>query len=93
MSAAPRMWDTRAPQPRPSPQDLQDEITPGPERTLNVHFNFNGHSWDAFEVLGLPAGSSAEKVEAAFQQVRAKSDTTTHEFYQMAFDAIRKRTG
>src|SRR5580704_10984815 len=28
------------------------------ERSLNVVFNYNGHSWDAFEVLGLPAGSS-----------------------------------
>lgn len=41
-------------------------IRPLGERPLNVVFNYNGHSWDAYEVLGLPAGSSPERVREAY---------------------------
>lgn len=43
------------------------EIFSGRAKELNVVFNHNGESWDAYEVLGLPAGSSLEEVEKAFK--------------------------
>ena len=49
-------------------------IRPTGERPLNVVFNYNGHSWDAYEVLGLPAGSSLEMVQQAYREALATAD-------------------
>ena len=65
-------------------------VRPSRERDLNVFFNWNGHTWDAFEVLGCPAGASREAVVQAFHQARAKSPDSTP-FLQAATDAILKR--
>ena len=58
-------------------------------RQLNVFFNWNGHTWDAFEVLGVPAGAKREVVVQAFHTCRAKSPDSTA-FLQAATDAILK---
>jgi hypothetical protein len=75
----------------PLAASVERDVTP--ERNLNVHFNFNGHSWDAYEVLGLPAGSSSERVEAAFTAALERSEPSSREFFEMARDAIRKSLG
>lgn len=62
----------------------------GGEISLNVLFNWNGHTWDAYEVLGLPAGSSRDKAAAAFQAARAKADPESIPFLQAAFEAITR---
>lgn len=94
MMAQPRMWDSAAVggRNRPTRQVNVPPLNPqGPaERDLNVHFNFNGHSWDAYEVLGLPAGASHEKVDAALQDALSRSEIESREFYKMACDAIKK---
>lgn len=59
-------------------------------RQLNVFFNWNGHTWDAYEVLGVPAGASRDVVVQAFHAARAKSPDSTA-FVQAATDAILKR--
>ncbi len=61
-------------------------------RPLNVHFNYNGHSWDAYEVLGLPAGSSLEKVDAAYEESVARVDAGSRPFMDAAYKAITGRT-
>lgn len=58
---------------------------------LNVMFNYNGHSFDAYETLGVPAGSSWEDVRHSFEQNVATSDQSTREFYLAAFNAIKSR--
>ncbi len=58
------------------------------EKTLNVIFNYNGHSWDAFEVLGLPAGSSKEEARQAFEKMKANVATESQEFLTAALDSI-----
>jgi hypothetical protein len=58
------------------------------ERPLNVMFNYNGHSWDAYEVLGLPAGSSPENVERAFAEALKTTDGKSHMFLKAAHRAI-----
>ncbi len=65
----------------------QDDATVA--RQLNVFFNWNGHTWDAFEVLGVPAGASRETVIHAFHAARAKSPDSIA-FLQAAADAILK---
>lgn len=56
---------------------------------LNVFFNWNGHTWEAYEVLGVPPGSGRETVVGAFHESRAKSPDSTA-FFQAATDAILK---
>jgi hypothetical protein len=58
------------------------------EKNLNVFFNWNGHSWDAYEALGLPAGSSREAVTRAFVEAERTSDPEALPFLRAAFDAI-----
>lgn len=65
------------------------ETDPSSVRELNVFFNWNGHTWEAFEVLGIPAGSPRDIVVAAFHASRAKSPDSTP-FFQAATDAILK---
>jgi hypothetical protein len=71
-----------------SPQKFSHIQPPG-ERPLNVVFNYNGHSWDAYEVLGLPAGSSPEKVELAYREALKKVDRGSKHFLEAAFRAIQ----
>lgn len=61
------------------------------ERPLNVVFNYNGHSWDAFEVLGLPAGSAAESVEKAYRDSLARVDAGSKPFMDAAYHAIQSQ--
>jgi len=58
------------------------------ERPINVIFNYNGHSWDAFEVLGLPAGSGREAVDHAYQNALARVDPASRPFIESAYRAI-----
>lgn len=60
------------------------------EKILNVMFNWNGYSWDAYEVLGVPAGSSPDAITAAYQAACAKCDPESVAFIQAAYDAILK---
>ncbi len=64
----------------------------GGGRSLNVFFNWNGHTWDAHEVLGLPAGASRDKVIQAFHAARARAGRDSLPFLQAAADAILKRS-
>lgn len=62
-----------------------------PEKILNVMFIYNSHSWDAYEVLGVPAGSSIIKVTEAYQKAILNCDKDTMEFLEAAYQAILKR--
>ncbi|MDZ4082934.1 MAG: hypothetical protein U1E10_08365 [Bdellovibrionales bacterium] len=66
-----------------------EEENAATSRQLNVFFNWNGHTWDAFEVLGVPAGASRESVIQAFHLARSKSPDSIA-FLQAAADAILK---
>ena len=63
-----------------TPQEINtsfSDSTGGPtgERSLNCYFQYNGHLWDAFEVLGIPAGSDHEACERALLDLKRKSGT------------------
>ncbi len=72
----------------PNGPERFSHIQPTGERPLNVMFNYNGHSWDAYEVLGLPAGSSLEKVDEAYSQALKKADVASRGFLTAAHAAI-----
>lgn len=59
-------------------------------KNLNVIFNYNGHSWDAFEVLGIPAGAKPSAVEEAYKKAIQSTDKSSHDFIRTAYEAIRK---
>ncbi len=60
------------------------------ERRLNVIFQFNGHDFDAYEILGLPAGSQWQAVEVAYEKMVKSADPGDDEIYHHAFNAIRR---
>lgn len=59
-----------------------------PEKDLNVLFNYNGHSWDAYEVLGVPAGENIVEVTRAYQELVKNSSPESQEFLETAFKAV-----
>ncbi len=61
-------------------------------KDLSVHFNYNGHSWEAYEALGLPAGSNWESVERAFKKAKATMDAESKPFIEAAYQAIKKHS-
>lgn len=60
-------------------------------RMLNVMFNYNGHSFDAYQALGIPAGSAWSEVRAAFDKSLAENDPSAKEFYLTALNAIKSQ--
>ena len=67
---------------------MADTDTSPIERPLNVVFQFNGETWDAYEVLGLPAGSSLEMVRAAYREATEAVDQSSRPFVDAAYFAI-----
>lgn len=71
------------------PETLRAQAMGRREKSLNVLFNYNGHSWDAFEVLGLPAGAPAPLVDEAYKREKARLEKSRHEFLDCAYSAIQ----
>lgn len=71
--------------------NLQSPEPPSQGRQLNVFFNYNGHSWDAYEVFGLPAGAPLRDVTAAYQKALQEAEKESHEFMSCAYKAILDR--
>jgi hypothetical protein len=61
---------------------------PAPVKDLNVMFNYNGHSWDAYVVLGVPAGASLPLVTEAYQRALQRCDKESVEFLETAYQTI-----
>lgn len=58
-------------------------------RSLTVYFNYNGHSFEAHEVLGVPAGCNLTLAEEAFFIELNKNEPEAREFLQAAIKALR----
>ena len=57
-------------------------------KDLNVIFVYNGHNFDAYEVFGLPAGSSLEQVQKEYQSaIRRQGQDVL--FLEAAWSAIQ----
>lgn len=69
------------------------EIDINDEEELNVYFNFNGHMWDAYEIIGVPAGTPQSDVEMAYLKCRTRIDEESKEILEMAYEAIQQKTG
>lgn len=60
-------------------------------KALNVIFMFNGHCWDAYEVFGLPAGSSIEQVKIKYDELHVQSDEGQKQFLHLAYSSIEDK--
>jgi|FLYM01.1.fsa_nt_gi hypothetical protein len=57
-------------------------------RELQVFFNYNGHTFEAYEVLGLPAGASMKMVQQNFNQQKILADSESRPFLEAAYNAL-----
>lgn len=57
------------------------------EKVLNILFQFNGETWDAYEVLGLPAGSNVTDAKVAYERA-LQEGKDSEAFLRAALDAI-----
>lgn len=60
-------------------------------KNLSIFFVYNGHEWEAHEVLGVPAGASLPQVTEAYQKLILNSDSSTFEFYESSYQAILQK--
>lgn len=60
-------------------------------RELNIIFQYNGHDFDAYEVLGVPAGSSIDEVRRAHERALKTSDVEAKEMLDMALESVLKK--
>lgn len=67
------------------------EVPGREERQLTVMFQFNGHDFEAYEVLGLAAGSSPASVEEAYQKILVTTSPDSLEIYRIAYECIKRR--
>ena len=61
------------------------------EKSLNAFFNFNGHMFDAYEALGIPAGSSPQAARDAFERTAPSARPESRAFLMEALRAIERR--
>ena len=59
-------------------------------KQLNVVFNFNGHDFDAYEVLGIPAGSSITSVDEAYAKSLGQFADDS-QLIEYAYQAIKRQ--
>lgn len=60
------------------------------QKSNSVFFMYNGHEWEAFEVLGLPKGCDIQSATSHYQNLIRTSDPSTFEFFELAYAAILK---
>ncbi len=62
------------------------------ERNLNCMFQYNGHTWDAHEILGVPAGAPPETIRAGYEAaVKNSKDEQSKSILEAALSALRER--
>jgi hypothetical protein len=59
------------------------------EKSLNCHFQYDGITWDAFEVFGVPAGADRETCWAVYNDLKRKNESSP-EFLKAAWAALER---
>ena len=60
-------------------------------KSLDCFFIYNGHEFNAYESLEVPAGAPKEMVEAAYKKLLETADPSQKEFFRIAYEAIQRR--
>jgi hypothetical protein len=70
--------------------------TQSSQKELAIFFIYNGHDWEAYNVLGVAQGANLKTVTDAYQKLLAKGDVQSYNFIESAYTAIlqknKKRT-
>ena len=73
----------------PVTQKYIKTFEPAPrEQSLQVFFNFNGHTFEAYELLQLPAGASWDQVQ---QRWTSLAEKTQNELVQKAYSVLKEK--
>lgn len=56
------------------------------EKSLNCHFKHNGQTYDAYQVLGVPAGAPFDICQKAFDRLNGAENA---ELFKAAINALR----
>lgn len=90
----------KAKKPRPTKLNMRKtkfqpvkDVDVNDEEELNVYFMHNGYLWDAFDIIGVPAGSPMSDVEMAYLKSRMRIDEESKEILEMAYNAIHEKQG
>ncbi|KHD89413.1 MAG: hypothetical protein OM95_03325 [Bdellovibrio sp. ArHS] len=86
--SAPSLITSEEPPQTLEPSRRHPDVEHKKVKSLNVMFNYNGHSWDAYEVLGVPAGASIKLVTEAYQTALRRCDRESIEFIETAYKTI-----
>ncbi len=70
---------------------LEPEQAPKAAKNLSIFFMYNGHDWEAHDVLGVPQGASLTLATEVYQKLLKNEDPSTFEFYEGAYNAILQR--
>lgn len=65
-----------------------DSTSAGQQSTGSVFFVYNGHEWEAHQVLGVPRSCTLAEATAHYQHLVKTADLSTLEFYESAHLAI-----
>ncbi len=60
-------------------------------KQLSIFFMYNGHDWEAHQVLGIPQGAGIDVATRAYQEQLKTADPSSYEFYEAAHAAIFKK--
>jgi hypothetical protein len=58
-------------------------------KSLNVLFMYNGHSFDAHEILGVPPGSNAKTIDEAYRRLQSSLRPESREFVETAYRVLK----
>lgn len=60
-------------------------------KQLSIFFIYNGHDWEAHQVLGIPQGAGVDVATRAYQEQLKTADPSSYEFFEAAHAAIFKK--
>ena len=52
---------------------------------------YNGHEFNAYDVLGLPAGANSEMIDNAYKKLKAEIDESQEVFLETAYKALKQK--
>lgn len=70
---------------------LEPETKTTSQKDLAIFFMYNGHDWEAHDVLGVAQGANLKIVTEKYQKLLAENNTQSYDFLEAAYQAILKR--
>ncbi len=79
---------------QPKQSVLEPESKPADtnaSKNLSIFFLYNGHDWEAHQVLGIPQGAGVDAATRAYQDQLKTADPSSFDFLELAYNAIFKK--